>query len=142
QTFAALINRCGGIGGQRIDVHVLAESGDPVANCVQATQRFHAFIVASWTASPAQGCVARDEHTVMVTESDVSNTLLASTSGRLVATGSSEGVVEARLLDLIDSGRLSGKRVAIVAGTGDSGAFERTAAPLLAANKIPVVSVQ
>ncbi len=141
QTFAALVNQCGGIGGQKIDFHVLVESGDPLGDCLNATQGLHAFIVVAWSSSPAASCIAKDERTIMVTLSNVSNDALMGTQGRLVATGSTEGVLQARILDLISSGRLAGKRVAIVTGTGPTdAAFAQTASALLVANHIPIVS--
>jgi len=102
--------------------------------------QLHAFIVVSWAASPAQSCITNAEHTIMVTESDVSNDTLAGTQGRLIATGSTEGVLQGRILDLIQSGRLDGKHTAIVAGTAPADvAFDQTATTLLHENKIPVV---
>ncbi len=140
ETFATLINRCGGIGGRRLDLHVVVESGDPVGDCLTATQQLHAVVVVSWTASPAQRCVARDQRTIMVTESNVANTDLTATSGRLVATGSGEGVERARLLDLVASGRLDGRSVAVVAGTSPSDReFAQTARSVLTEHRIPIV---
>ena len=91
ETYAGLINRCGGIGGRRLELHVLTESGDPGVDCLVATQQLHVVVVVSWTTSPAQYCVARDGRTVMVAGSDLANADFSGTSGRLAATGSPEG---------------------------------------------------
>jgi hypothetical protein len=139
-TFAALINGCGGIGGRRFDLHVLAESGDPGADCLAATTQFHPLVVVSLAASPAQSCIVDDQQTIMVTASDASNTDLAASSGRLVATGSAEGIEQARLLDLVASGRLNGQKVAVVTGTDPSDvAFQQLVRTVLAAQRIRVV---
>jgi hypothetical protein len=137
QTFANLVNKCGGIGGRKLDLHVLPESGSPIIDCLAATRKLHAFIVLSLATAPAQSCITDEGHTIMVTESDVSNEMLAAAHGNLVATGTSEGVLQARILDLIQSGRLNGKRVGVVAGASQSDiAFAQMAAALLHANKI------
>ncbi|MDQ1430370.1 MAG: Periplasmic binding protein [Actinomycetota bacterium] len=142
ETFAAMVNRCGGIGGRRLELHVLTETGDPGTDCLVATQQLHAVLVASWTASPAQYCVARDQRTLMVTGSDVANADLATTSGRLAATGSPEGVLWARLLAVIDNGQFDGKAVTIVSGNSPGDAlFTQSAKRALAAAKIPVVAL-
>ena len=140
QAFGDLINKCGGIGGRKLDFHVLVQSGDPHADCLEATQHLHAFLVVAATASPSQSCIVNEQHTIMVTESAVSNGDLTGTQGRLVATGSTEGVLQARILDLIESGRLDGRHVAVVAGSAPADiAFARTAETLLTANNIPTV---
>jgi hypothetical protein len=142
QTFANLVNKCGGIGGRKLDFHVLTESGNPLVDCLAATVRLHALIVVSLTASPAESCIANDEHTIMVTESDVSNSMLAAAHGRLVATGTNENVLQARILDLIQSGRLDGRKVAILPGSSLADlAFSQMATALLRENKIRPVPV-
>jgi hypothetical protein len=141
RAFGELVNECGGIGGRKLDFHVLVESGRPLDDCLAATQQLHAFIVVSFTASPAESCIARDQQTIMVTESDLSNESMTGTQGRLVGTGSAEGVLQAQVLDLLDSGRLDGKHVAIVAATSPPDAtFARSVAKLLLAHKIPLSS--
>jgi hypothetical protein len=142
-TFAGLINRCGGIGGRRLELHVLTESGDPGADCLVATQQLHPVVIVSWTTSPAQYCVARDGRTVMVAGSDLANADFSGTSGRLAATGSPEGVLRARLLGLIDNGQFDGKSVAIVSGSSPSDAlFTQSAKRALAASRIRVVALR
>jgi hypothetical protein len=142
QAFASLVNACGGIGGRKLDFHVLTETADPTADCLAATQVLHALVVVSLAASPAESCIVDDQHTVLVTESDVSNAALATAQGRLAGTGSTEGVLQARILDVIDSGRLRGKHVAIVVGTGPADLeFRSLAGQLLRAAKIPTTTV-
>jgi hypothetical protein len=142
ETFAALINRCGGVGGRRFDLHLVAGTDDPLADCLNATARFHPLVVVSLTASPAQQCIVRNERTPLVTDSAVSNADLAASSGRLVATASTEGTDEARLLDLVASGRLGGRSVAVVAGTTHSdNQFLTTARAVLLASRIRVVDL-
>ena len=141
RAFGELVNECGGIGGRKVDFHVLVESGRPLDDCREATQQLHALVVVSFTTSPAESCIARDQQTIMVTGSDLSNESLTGTQGRLVGTGSTEGVLQAQVLDLLDSGRLDDKHVAIVASTSPPDAtFARSTANLLLAHKIPLVS--
>ena len=140
ETFADLINRCGGIGGRRFDLREVAETGDPAVDCLDATARLHPAMVVSLAATPAQQCITHDQHTILVTESDASNADLGASSGRLVATGSAEGIEQARLVDLVASGRLDGRAVAVMAGTDPGDAeFAQTARAVLAASKIRVV---
>ncbi len=139
RTFATLINRCGGIGGRRFDLHVVVETGDPNADCLDAT-RFHPLVVASLVAAPAQRCIVQTQRTILVSDSDASNADLAASSGRLMATGSSEGTVQARLVDLVSSGRLGGRTVAVVAGSSPSDVqFLRVARAVLATSGIRLV---
>ncbi len=142
QAFARMINRCGGIGGRQFDLHVVAETGDPNADCLDATTRFHPLVVASLAVAPAQRCIVQTQRTILVSDSDASNADLAASSGRLVATGSAEGTVRARLLDLVSSGRLGGRTVAIAAGKSPSDVqFLRTARGVLAASSIRLVGL-
>ena len=97
-------------------------------------------MVLSLAATPAQQCITHDQHTILVTESDASNADLGASSGRLVATGSAEGVERARLVDLVESGRLDGRAVAVMAGNDPGDVeFAQTARAVLAASKIRVV---
>ena len=142
QTFADLIDRCGGVGGQRFDLQVVPETGDPVVDCLDVTARLHPAMVVSLAATPAQQCITRDQRTILVTESDASNADLAASSGRLVATGSAEGIERARLVDLVASGRLDGRAVAVTDGNDPTGAeFAQMARAVLAAAKIRVVEL-
>ena len=97
-------------------------------------------MVLSLAHTPAQQCITQDQHTILVTESDASNADLGASSGRLVATGSAEGVERARLVDLVESGRLDGRAVAVMAGNDPGDVeFAQTARAVLAASKIRVV---
>jgi hypothetical protein len=140
ETFASLINKCGGIGGRRFELHVVVETGNPLADCLAAVTRFHPLVVVTTAASAAQQCIVHDQRTIMVTESDVSNADFGASSGRLAATGSSEGVQRARLLDLVDSGRLEGRAVAVVADPIGA-EFQRTARSVLATKRIRLVDL-
>jgi hypothetical protein len=142
QTFADLIDRCGGVGGQRFDLRVVPEIGDPVVDCLDVTARLHPALVVSLAATPAQQCITRDQRTILVTESDASNADLGASSGRLAATGSAEGIERARLVDLVASGRLDGRAVAVTDGNDPGDAeFAQTARAVLAASKIRVVEL-
>ena len=141
-TFATEINRCGGIGGRRFDLSTVDESGDPGADCLEATRSRPLAVVALAT-SPAAQCIVGDRQTVFLTESDASNAELGTSSGRLAATGSAEGALQARLLDLIASGHLDGRAVAVVAGKNPADiAFVQAARSTLTANRIQVVDVR
>ncbi len=140
RTFATLINQCGGIGGRKLDFHVVVESGNPLADCLTATRVLQPVVVVAWTASEAQSCIVRQSRTVMITGSDAANADLVGAQGRLAATGSSEGTLQAKMQALIDSGRLDHKRVALDVNPDDPAGteFSRLARILLAAQKIPV----
>jgi hypothetical protein len=115
QAFGELIDKCGGINGRQLDLHVLVESADPQADCIQATEALHAFIVVTWTAFAAESCITNEHHTILITTgSPQSNATLANTHGRLITTDSNEGVLQARVLDLIGSGRLDDTKVGIL----------------------------
>ncbi|HEU5308077.1 MAG TPA: hypothetical protein VFW97_12160 [Acidimicrobiia bacterium] len=142
ETFARLVDRCGGIGGRPLDVHVVHTSDDPAVDCAEVVGRYHPVMVVATSLPPAWSCIVHDQRTILVTGSDVSNADLTGAGGRLVATGSSEGVEQARLLALVDSGRLSGRKVAIVAGNDATASeFRRSAVAALATKHIRPVSV-
>jgi hypothetical protein len=142
EAFARLLDSCGGIGARRVDLHLVRESVDPHADCIAAVTKFHPVIVVSADASPAWSCIVHDEGTILLTGSEVSNADLTGAGGRLVAVGSSEGIEEARLLNLVDSGRLTGRKVAIVTGPDAAGAlFRRAAQSALATKRIETVDL-
>ena len=119
QVFGELIDKCGGINGRRLDFHVIVESADPHADCIQATDVLHAFIVVTWTSFAAESCITNDHHTILITTgSPQSNATLATTHGRLITTDSSEGALQARVLDLVGSGRLDDTKVGILLSAG------------------------
>ncbi len=142
ETFTRLIDRCGGIGGRRLDLDVLRETGDPRADCLTAVTRFHPVMVVSISTPPAGSCIVRDERTILVTKSDASNADLTGAGGRFVAAGSSEGVQQARLLGLVHSGRLADRKVAIVAGDDPTGGqFLQAARTALATDDVKPVEL-
>jgi hypothetical protein len=141
EAFAGLINDCGGIGGRTLDVSVEPDSGNATVNCLVATRQRHAFMVVAMAPSAAAPCIVRDQRTILVTATDAPNTDLTSNGGRLVVTGSNEGITRARVQALIDDDRLDRRRVAVVAGSAvDSSDFVAETTAVLRANKIPVVT--
>lgn len=122
QGFAKLVNECGGINGRRLDLHVVDTTADPAVDCAHATD-LHPFAVVSWTgsdtAAAAAACVAGPNRTVMIASgARVPDAALLRTQGRLAVGATSRGVLRARLLDLVASGRLDNKRIEIVAQPG------------------------
>jgi len=141
ETFAALITKCGGIGGRPVEMHVVPETGDPAADCLAATRQFSPLIVVTLAPSKATPCIVHDQHTIVVSESAAANTDLASTGGRLAATDSSEGLLRARIQGLADSGALDGRAVAILPGNGSGSVeFLDVATAALRARKVSIVS--
>jgi hypothetical protein len=135
ETFARLVEQCGGIGGRPVEVHVVHSTGDPQEDCADAVDRFHPAVVVSSGLPSSWSCIVHDDRTILLTGSDASNVDLTGSGGRLVATGSDEGVERARLLALVGSGRLDGRKVAIVAGPDAAGAEFRDAALAVLATK-------
>ena len=141
ETFGRLVDECGGIGGRPLDVHIVRASADPGTDCAAAL-RFHPVIVVSTAIPAAWSCIVHDQRTVLVTGSDASNADLTGSGGRLVATGSTEGIQQARLLSLVDSGRLDGRKVAIVTGADAIGTeFRKAALAALATDRIRPVAL-
>jgi hypothetical protein len=142
ETFAGLVRQCGGIGGRPLDVHVVHATGDPQADCAGAVGTYHPVMVVSTDLPAAWSCIVHDTRTVLLTGSEVSNAELTGAGGRLVATGSSEGGELARMLALVDSGRLDGHKVAIIAGDDAAGVeFRQSVTVALAAKDIRPVAV-
>ena len=141
ETFTRLVDECGGIGGRPFDVHVVRATGDPSTDCAAAV-RVHPVIVASTTLPPAWSCIVREQQTVLVTAADASNADLKGSGGRLVTAGSTEGVERARLVGLVESGRLDSAKVAIVDGADAAGGeFHRAALAALATKHIRPVAL-
>ena len=141
-TFGRLVEACGGIGGRPLDVHIVRQSGNPGADC-DAAQRLHPVMVVSTAIPPAASCLVQDRRMVLVTRADASNTDLRGSGGRFVASGSSEGVEQARLLGLADSGRLDGRKVAISTSPDAAGAaFRRAALAVMATKGVRVVALR
>lgn len=142
ETFARLVDACGGIGGRPLAVHVVPTSGDPHADCANAVTELHPVIVVSTDRSPAWSCIVRDQHTILVTDADMPNADFTGSGGRLVATRSPEGIERARLLNLVASDRLADRKVAVVAGDDPAGAaFEQDARAVLAAARVKLVDL-
>ena len=141
ETFARLTNACGGIGGRPLDVRVVRTSADPAADCANVAALHPVMVVATETPA-AWSCLVRDQHTILVTGSETANADLAGSSGRLAAVASAEGVERARLLGVVASGRLDGRKVAIVAGDDPDGvAFRDAARSALALGEVQPVDL-
>jgi hypothetical protein len=118
RTFGDLVNECGGIFGRRIDLQLVEQTADSLADCRAVDQR-HAFVVVSWTEFEGASCVAGELKTAMIASgTEASNSSLLDTQGRLAVTSTTEGVLSSRVLDLIRSGDLDGKRVAVLTAPG------------------------
>ncbi|MCU1456728.1 MAG: hypothetical protein JWL73_820 [Actinomycetia bacterium] len=132
-SFAKLVNDCGGVRGRKLDLQVVTTTDDPAADCQRATT-FHPFAVVSWTGYAAAACVAGPNRTVMIASgANVPDPLLAGTQGRLAVSNTPKGTLRARVLDLVASGRLDGKRVAIITEPGEERAAGEIRAILTAA---------
>jgi hypothetical protein len=119
RTFGQLVNKCGGILGRKLDLKVVEQTSNPEADCVRAVDQLHAFVVVSWTNFGGASCVADAHKTVMIASGTrAPNDALLTTQGRLAVASTSEGVLSARVLDLIQSGKLDKKRVAVLAAPG------------------------
>lgn len=141
ETFGRLTNACGGIGGRPVDVRVVHTSADPAADCASAAA-LHPVLVVSTVTPAAWSCLVRDQHTILVTGSEAANADLAGSSGRLAAVASAEGIERARLVGVVGSGRLDGRKVAIVAGDDPEGvAFRDEARRALALAQVKPVDV-
>ncbi len=121
EAFARIVQQCGGIGGRPFEVRVVRETGGASTDCVAAL-RVHPVMVVATATPRAASCIVRDQRTILVTGADVSNADLKGSGGRFVANGSTDGVDRARLLGLVDSGRLDGKGAAIVTTPDATGA--------------------
>jgi hypothetical protein len=101
-----------------VDVDVVPQTADAQADC-RRVAAIHAFVAVAWMKFPGAPCVADELRTVMIATGDrVANATLERTQGRLAVASSTDGVLPARVLDLVQSGRLDHKRVAVVATPG------------------------
>lgn len=140
-TFARLVEQCGGIGGRPFAVHVVHQSGDARTDCA-TIGRYRPEIVVARSTPAGWGCIVRDQRTILLTGSPTANADLTGAGGRLVATDSTEGVQEARLLGLVASGRVDDAKVAVVAGPDAAGIeFERAARAALATRQLHPVDL-
>jgi hypothetical protein len=131
-TFAGMINECGGINGRQIDLTVIQAEGagdqattlaNAQADCIEATEDNTAFIVIAWAAFAAPQCVTDDHKTLMFSGLATQVEYLKTAQGRHVLFGETNEVAQyqAPMLDLIKSGKLKGKKVAVLYPTFTTG---------------------
>ncbi len=122
QVFTDQINVCGGIRGRKVVLQ--NEEYDPTnpasrdAACIAATEDDKAFVVVNSNTLTGTGpiCVAGDHKTPLVYVGGAPDSEYASTNGRLASYGpSADGQLRLLAKDLLASGALKGKRVAIAA---------------------------
>jgi ABC-type branched-subunit amino acid transport system substrate-binding protein len=120
QVFADQINACGGIRGRKVVLQ--NEEYDPTnpasrdAACIAATEDDKAFVVVNANTFTGTGpfCVAGDHKTPLLYVGGATDAQYKSTNGRLASYGpSADGQVRLLAADLIQSGALKGKKVAI-----------------------------
>ena len=132
KTFGHMINDCGGINGRQIDLNVIQAQGagdaattlaNAQADCIKATEDYKAFIVISWTGFAAPQCVTDDHKTLMLSGLATQAAYLKSAQGRHILLGQTNEVAQyqAPMLDLIKSGKLKGKKVAVLYPTFTTG---------------------
>ncbi len=121
QVFTDQINVCGGIRGRKVEL--TNEEYDPTnpasrdAACIAATEDDKAFVVVNANTFTGTGpfCVAGDHKTPLVYVGGATDAQYRATNGRLASYGpSADGQVRLLAGDLIASGALKGKKVAIV----------------------------
>jgi len=122
QVFTDQINACGGIRGRKVVLQ--NEEYDPTnpasrdAACIAATEDDKAFVVVNANTLTGTGpiCVAGDHKTPLVYVGGAPASEYASTDGRLASYGpSADGQLRLLAADLLATGALEGKRVAIAA---------------------------
>ena len=134
KVFAKMVNDCGGINGRDIKLTVVQQKGGAadqattVANaqaaCIQATEDNKPFIVLSWTGMfAAPQCITDEHKTLMLSGIATTNEFLRTAQGRHILMGNTNEVAQyqAPMLDLIQSGKFSGKKVAVLYPTFTSG---------------------
>ena len=134
KTFANMVNECGGINGREIDLTVVQQEGGAadqattVANaqaaCVKATEDNKPFIVLSWTGMfAAPQCITDEHKTLMLSGIATTNEYLRTAQGRHILMGNTNEVAQyqAPMLDLIKSGKLKDKKVAVLYPTFTTG---------------------
>jgi len=133
KTFAKMINDCGGINGRQVDLNVIQAKGaadaattlsNSQADCIKATEDYKAFIVIAWNGTfAAPQCVTDDHKTLLLTGLATSAQYLKTAQGRHILFGATAEVAgyQAPMLDLIKSGRLKGKKVAVLYPTFTAG---------------------
>ena len=134
KVFADMVNECGGINGRDIDLTVVQQEGGAadqattVANaqaaCIKATEDNKPFIVLSWTGGfAAPQCITDEHKTLMMSGIATTNEYLKTAQGRHILMGNTNEVAQyqAPMLDLIESGKLEGKKVAVLYPTFTTG---------------------
>ncbi len=132
KTFAEMVNKCGGINGRQVDLNVIQAEGagdqattlaNAQADCIKATEDYKAFIVLAWAAFAAPQCVTDDHKTLMLNGLATQAEYLKTAQGRNVLFGETNEVAQyqAPMLDLIKSGKLKGKKVAVLYPTFTTG---------------------
>jgi ABC-type branched-subunit amino acid transport system substrate-binding protein len=134
KVFAKMVNECGGINGRKINLTVVQQAGGAAdqaatvtnaqAACVKATEDNKPFIVLSWTGMfAAPQCITDEHKTLMMSGIATTNEYLRTAQGRHILMGNTNEVAQyqAPMLDLIDSGKFSGKKVAVLYPTFTSG---------------------
>ncbi len=122
QVFTDQINACGGIRGRKVVLE--NEEYDPTnpasrdAACIAATEDDKAFVVVNSNTLTGTGpiCVAGDHKTPLVYVGGAPDSAYQSTNGRLASYGpSGDGLLRLLAGDLVATGALKGKKVAVVA---------------------------
>jgi Periplasmic binding protein len=134
KVFADMVNECGGINGRDIDLTVVQQEGGAadqattVANaqaaCIKATEDNEPFIVLSWTGGfAAPQCITDEHKTLMMSGIATTNEYLDTAQGRHILMGNTNEVAQyqAPMLDLIESDKLEGKKVAVLYPTFTTG---------------------
>lgn len=133
KVFADMVNECGGINGRDIKLTVVEQAGGAadqattVANaqaaCIKATEDNKPFVVLSWTGFAAPQCITDEHKTLMMSGLATTNEYLKTAQGRHILMGNTNEVAlyQAPMLDLIDSGKLEGKKVAVLYPTFTTG---------------------
>jgi ABC-type branched-subunit amino acid transport system substrate-binding protein len=120
QVFTDQINACGGIRGRKVVLQ--NEQYDPTdaasrdAACIAATEDDKAFVVVNANTFTGTGpfCVAGDHKTPLLYVGGATDAQYRASKGRLASFGpSADGQVRLLAADLLQSGALKGKRVAV-----------------------------
>jgi len=155
KTFAQMVNNCGGINGRQIDLNVIQQQGaadaattvaNAQADCIKATEDDKAFIVISWAAFAAPQCITDDHKTLLLSGLATQANYLKTAHGRSILFGETNEVAQyqAPMLELIKSGRLKGKKVAVLYPTFTSGTdlIKANVIDLLKAKGVDVVQAE
>jgi hypothetical protein len=134
KVFAGMVNECGGINGRDIDLTVVQQEGGAAdqattlanaqAACIKATEDNKPFIVLSWTGGfAAPQCITDEHKTMMISGLATTSEYLKTAQGRHILMGTTNEVAQyqAPMLDLVKSGKLKGKKVAVLYPTFTTG---------------------